>query len=106
MKTKNIFKEIPSTFKKEIFENILLTENFKLERILSKGHVTPPNEWYNQDQNEWVLLLKGSADLQIEGKKDWVHLAAGDYILIPAHVKHRVEWTQKTEETIWLALHF
>ena len=106
MKTKNIFNDIPSTFKKEIFENILLTKKFKLERILSKGHITPPNEWYYQEQNEWVLLLKGSADLQIEGKKDWVHLATGDYILIPAHVKHRVEWTDETEETVWLALHY
>ncbi len=106
MKIKNIFEPTYIPQEKEIFENILDTKNFKLERILSKGHVTPPNEWYDQEQNEWVLLLKGSADLQIEGKKNWVHLAAGDYILIPAHVKHRVEWTDETEETVWLALHY
>lgn len=102
----NIFKDIPEFLKDENFENILINEKFKLERIVSKGHRTPIGDWYDQDQNEWVMIIQGSADLRIEGKADLISLGKGDYILLPAHLKHRVERTDEQEETIWLALHF
>lgn len=102
----NLLKKIPKSLKEEVFENILLNDKFKLERIISKGHITPQGEWYDQDQNEWVMILKGNADLKIEGKIDLLKLVEGDSILLPAHVKHRVERTDESQETIWLALHF
>ena len=106
MDLKNIFTEIPNELPTEIFEEIIRNNSFKLERIISKGHTTPKGTWYDQDKNEWVVLLKGSAGLFIEGKKQATALKPGDYIYIPAHVRHRVEWTDPEEETIWLALHF
>lgn len=106
MSTQNIFAKIPSGFTEEAFEEIIREKSFKLERIISKGHATPEGEWYDQDKNEWVMLLKGSAGLLIEGEKEVKALKPGDYMYLPAHARHRVEWTDPEEETIWLALHF
>lgn len=106
MEIKNIFENFPKS-KKEIFEELINNQKFKLERIISKGQSSPENEeWYNQDNNEWVILLSGSAGLRFEGKKDVIVLKKGDYLNIPAHLKHRVEWTDKNQETIWLAIHY
>ena len=102
----NICSNIPKYTPQEIFEEIITAENIKIERIISKGHATPDDKWYDQDKNEWVILLKGSAGLLFEGEDNPITLHPGDYFLIPAHMKHRVEWTDETEETIWLAIHF
>lgn len=106
MDTKNLFEKIPPELKEELFETLLSTENFKVERIVSKGHKSPPDFWYNQEQSEWILLLKGEARIQIDGEKAIVSLKAGDYCNIPAHVKHRVEWTAPDLETVWLAIFY
>lgn len=106
MNPKNIFSNIQTDLTQEAFEEIIRNKSFKLERIISKGHATPEGEWYDQDKNEWVMLLKGSAGLFIEGEKEARTLQPGDYMYIHAHVRHRVEWTDPEEETIWLALHF
>ena len=101
----NIFKNIPAIIPEKLFENLLVQENFKIERIISHGHTTPIGEWYDQSWDEWVLLLQGEAILGYEaGNK--VNLHTGDYVLIPAHARHRVEWTQPESNTIWLAIHF
>ena len=106
MNTQNIFAKIPAGSTGEAFEEIIRGKSFTLERIISKGHATPEGEWYDQDKNEWILLLKGSAGLFIEGEKKAITLKPGDYMYLPAHVRHRVEWTDPDQETIWLALHF
>ena len=106
MNISNLFTQIPEILEDEVFEDILNNGAFKLERIVSKGHATPEGEWYDQENNEWVILLKGSAGLLIEGEDTPMVLNAGDYINLPAHKKHRVEWTDPTTETIWLALHY
>ncbi len=106
MKPQNIYSQLPKTLPEELFEKILSGKNFKLERIISKGHATDEGCWLDQKQDEWVLLLKGSAGILIQGEKNIITLNPGDYVLIPAHVKHRVEWTDKNNETLWLALHF
>jgi len=102
----NIFSNIPKHTPQEIFEEIITAENIKIERIISKGHATPDDKWYDQDKNEWVLLLKGSAGVLFESSQNPITLHPGDYILIPAHMKHRVEWTDQNEETIWLAIYY
>ena len=76
------------------------------QRIVSSGHVTPENQWYDQDGDEWVVVLRGSARLQFDGEAAPVSLQPGDYVLIPARRRHRVEWTQPGKPTVWLALHF
>lgn len=102
----NVFSNIPESFPEEIFETILENGRFKLERILSCGQSTPAGEWYDQEKNEWVILLKGRAGLRFKNEEKIIEMTAGDHILIPAHKKHRVEWTHETQNTIWLALHY
>jgi cupin 2 domain-containing protein len=101
----NLFAPIPPHITEEIFQVLLETKNFRLERIVSSGQATPPGEWYDQDTHEWVVLLAGSACLRFEDEPDRV-LLPGDHLLIPAHRRHRVEWTDTTAPTVWLALHY
>lgn len=105
MAIKNLLKQIPANLPGEFFEDILKFQSFRLKRIISKGHATPAGKWYDQKDNEWVLLLQGSAGLRLEGEEIKT-MGPGDYILLPAGLKHRVEWTDSTTETIWLTLHF
>jgi len=104
--TNNIFSNIPEHIPEELFHKILKTENLKIERIISRGHSSPDNYWYDQEQNEWVILLKGSARLLFEGDNKVIVLNRGDYINIPSHTKHRVEWTDSDTETVWLTIHY
>ncbi len=101
----NIFESLPKNLKNEVFETIIKNDNIELERIISKGHKSPENSWYNQDKNEWVMVVSGSAILTFEDKED-VSLNAGDYITIPAFQKHKVSWTDPDVETVWLALFY
>ena len=106
IKKANIYENLPNKLKDEFFEGLLNYEHFKLERIISKGHSTPQGEWYDQERDEWVVLLKGSAALIIEGEEKEIILKPGDHLVLPAHLKHRVAWTDPHNETFWLALHF
>ncbi len=90
----------------ELFERVVEGDGFVLERIVSFGHVTAPGSWYDQDRDEWVLLLSGGARLSFEDADAGVDLVPGDAVLIPAHQRHRVDWTRPDCETVWLALHF
>ena len=103
---KNIFADIPDTVPEEIFETIIETKSFRLERIISDGQLTAEDEWYDEDENEWFILLKGKAGLLIEGDKGPLILKPGDYLNLPAHRRHKVLWTDADEKTIWLALHY
>ena len=106
MKPGNIFSRIPDGVKEEMIESILKTDHLALERIVSSGQATPPGQWYDQPKDEWVILLKGSAGLLFEGKEEMVVLHPGDYVHILAHQRHRVEWTDGKQKTVWLALHY
>jgi len=102
----NLFAPIPPELPEEIFEVLVQTKNFRLERILSAGQATPPGTWYDQDTHEWVVLLSGSAGLRFADEPEPRVLRPGDYLLIPAHRRHRVEWTDPARPTVWLALHY
>jgi cupin 2 domain-containing protein len=106
MKKDNIFANIPAAVPEELFDEILAAGPCRLERIVSRAHATPPGQWYDQEKNEWVLLLQGSAALRLEGEDELTVLRPGDHLLLPAHLKHRVEWTATETDTIWLALHY
>jgi cupin 2 domain-containing protein len=80
--------------------------DFTLERIVSTGQSTPEGEWCDQDRDEWVILLAGSAGLSFEGEEEIKIMKPGDYVLIPAHTRHRVAWTDEKGQTVWLALHY
>lgn len=104
MEIANLFNEIPEQLPEELSDTLLQRNNIKLERIVSQGHTTPPGQWYDQEWDEWVILLSGSATLSFEHGESH-QLAPGDHLLIPAHHKHRVEATAQQEKSVWLALH-
>lgn len=90
----------------EHIDLLLERPQLRIERIVSTGQTTPEGEWYDQDRDEWVLLAAGAARLRIEGEINHRELVAGDWILLPAHCRHRVIWTQSEPPTVWLAVHF
>lgn len=106
IKLENIFSEIPKHLPDEIFQEIIKTKSVKIERIISKGHSSPKDFWYEQGQNEWVMVLKGLARLRFHGTEEIIEMRPGDYLKIPAYRKHRVEWTDPDQETIWLAVFY
>lgn len=101
----NLFEHLPVQTAEEEFQDILSRPGLRIERIVSSGQSTPVNAPYNQAHDEWVLLLRGSASLWIDGEGEQ-DLRPGDYILIPAHRVHRVTRTASDEPTVWLAVHF
>ncbi|MBZ0184398.1 MAG: cupin domain-containing protein [Melioribacteraceae bacterium] len=104
-KVNNIYKNIPSDIPEELFEIISEKDNIKIERIISDGHSTPDDYWYDQDKDEFVILLKGNAVLLFENDER-VDLSEGDYVVIPKHCRHKVLSTSKETKTIWLAVHY
>ena len=105
IETKNLLRSLPSDLTEEVFETLLSRPGVRLERILTLGQVTPDGIWYDQPTDEWVLLLQGRAKLRIEGRDDPVSMEAGQSLWLPAHARHRVEWTDPHNVSIWLALH-
>lgn len=101
----NLFTDLPPASTEEHFEALCRGDTARVERIVSTGQATPPGEWYDQAQAEWVVLLQGSAGLIFEGDQQAVVLAPGDWVLIPARCRHRVAWTHPEQPTIWLAVH-
>ncbi len=104
MESNNLFSGIPEQLPQELCETLLMRDGLRLVRIVSHGHTTPPNEWYDQSTDEWVILLSGSATLKFENGEAQ-QLNPGDYLLIPAHHRHRVEATDSQQKSVWLALH-
>ncbi|MBN2781668.1 MAG: cupin domain-containing protein [Campylobacterales bacterium] len=102
---KNIFESIPKDLSHEVFEEIVSSEDIKIERIISHGHTSPQDGWYDQKQNEWVMVLDGEAILSFEDKDD-VKLKKGDFINIKAHQKHKVSYTKPDGYTIWLCIFY
>lgn len=107
MKPKNIFlcDKIPAKNESELLETLCRDKSINIERIISNGHTTAEGKWYNQEHNEWVIVLQGKATLELENKEK-INLSKGDYLLIPARLKHRVSYTSTNPVCIWLAVHF
>ena len=106
MDIKNIFKDIPLNIQEEITEKIISSGKFRIERIISGGHSSNEDFWYDQEENEWVIVLKGKAILEFFGENELIEVNEGDYINIPSHKKHRIEWTDPENKTIWLAVFY
>jgi cupin 2 domain-containing protein len=101
-----LLNHIPRHLPEELFETLFSNKHVRIERIISRGHSSPNDFWYDQDQNEFVLVVQGSAGLRIEGRNDDIILRPGEYLNIPAHVRHRVNWTEPNTDTVWLAVHY
>jgi len=103
--TKNLLHDLPATLPQELVQTLIAANKVRIERIVSHGHASPAGFWYDQDEHEWVVVLKGSARIRFEGQ-DPIELKPCDFINIPAHQRHRVDWTTPDEPTIWLAVHY
>lgn len=90
---------------REVFEPLARGRHALVERIVSTGQATPPGEWYDQERDEWVVLLRGTAALRFEGAPDLVELRPGEALLIPARCRHRVERTSADPPCLWIAVH-
>ena len=101
----NFFSQIPEDLTHEAFLEILSADGVRIERIVSKGHTSPDSGWYDQEENEWVLVLEGSGTLEFEDGRQVV-LEKGDYLNIPAHERHRVVRTDPDRPTVWLAVFY
>jgi cupin 2 domain-containing protein len=102
--TGNIFASLPDELAVEQLNELLLSPHLKIERIVSRGHASPPNFWHDEGWAEWVIVLAGAAELMIAGEAGPRKLHPGDYIHIPPHIRHRVVWTDATQATVWLAI--
>ncbi len=102
----NLYFGIPDTLPDEIVQTLVQADSVRIERIVSRGHASPAEFWYDQQQNEWVILLTGAARLRFEDDTTTMDLSPGDFVNIPAHRRHRVEWTTPDEPTVWLAVHY
>src|SRR5579871_5183243 len=92
--TVNLFDDIPATASAELFTELLVTRDVRIERIVSTGQASPEGFWYDEPRAEWVVLLAGAAGLRFEGEAEIRVLRRGDHLDIPAHRRHRVEWTE------------
>jgi cupin 2 domain-containing protein len=102
----NIYSAAPKILPEEFSEALVDSGKVRIERIISHSNSSPEGFWYDQEDSEWVMVLEGEAGLKIEGKEELLVLKPGDWVDIPAHVKHRVEWTDKSSRTVWLAVFY
>lgn len=102
----NLFGNIPGDLPSELIDTLCQSEQVRIERIVSRGHISPDDAWYDQDSHEFVLLVSGRARLAYADTTSVIDLAPGDWLVIPARVRHRVDWTDPAQDTVWLAVHY
>jgi cupin 2 domain-containing protein len=101
----NLRSAIPPALPEELLTTLVERQGVRIERIVSRGHSSPIDFWYDQDESEFVLVVQGHARIELAGQGE-LDLRAGDYIELPAHVKHRVTWTDPQQDTVWLAVFY
>jgi cupin 2 domain-containing protein len=102
----NLLADVPSQLQDELTQSLVTSPSVRIERIVSTGHTSPPGFWYDQQTHEWVLLLSGRARLRFEEGQRTIEMAPGSCMTIPAHTRHRVEWTDPSGPTVWVAVHY
>lgn len=100
---RNLLAGVPKHLHAELVETLAGSRGVRIERIVSRGHSSPEGFWYDQEEEEFVLLISGAAELEFEEGSEVLN--SGDWLLIPAHCRHRVKWTAPDEATIWLAVY-
>ena len=106
MNPRHLLSDIPAALVDEAIDILVESPGVRIERIVSRGHTTAPGSWYDQDRDEWVMVVKGQARIAFEGRPDPVELGPGEHLVIPAHVRHRVVHTDPDQDTVWLAVHY
>ncbi len=102
----NLLEPVPAQPPEELIQEIVTGDRVRIERIVSRGHASPPGFWYDQEQREWVAVLAGRARLRFADDERVLEMGPGDHVLIEAHRRHRVEWTDPDRDTVWLAVFF
>lgn len=102
----NILRDLPNASREEVTQILAEGQDVRIERIVSHGQESAPGFWYEQDEHEWVLLMTGSAGLELQDPDERLALHPGEHLLIPAGRKHRVAWTAPDTDTIWLAVFY
>lgn len=100
----NLLTLEPAARDAEVTRMIVAGKGVRLERIVSHGQASPDGFWYDQAEGEWVAVLTGRARIRIADQADAIALGPGDTLLLPARCRHRVEWTDPDQPTVWLAL--
>lgn len=105
--SRNVLAGIPADLasRPELADVLARAANVRVERIVSRGHVSPEHFWYDQAEAEWVLLFSGRARLRF-GNERVVEMQAGDHVLIQPHERHRVDWTDPAQDTVWIAVFY
>ena len=101
----NVYDQIPNDLAEEQFTDLLSTPGLRIERIISKGHSSPESGWYDQDEHEWIIVLRGAGIVLFEDGRE-VKLSRGDFLNIPSNTRHKVKWTAPSEITVWLAVFY
>ncbi|MFT4097438.1 MAG: cupin domain-containing protein [Rhodoblastus sp.] len=101
----NLLADLLASLPDERIDTLLARSGLRIERIVSTGQASPPGFWYDQPQDEWVCVIAGAAAVLVEGEAQPRVMKAGDWLEIPAHVRHRVAWTDPTRHTVWIAVH-
>jgi cupin 2 domain-containing protein len=102
----NLFESIPREMREEFIEALAGRDGVRVERIVSRGHTSSGGFWYDSNDTEWVIVIRGRARLRFEADDEVVDLGPGDHVTIPPHARHRVESTAPGQDTIWLAVRF
>lgn len=106
MKVGRLHDAIPAALEEELVDVLARGNETRIERIVSRGQASPDGFWYDQEEDEWVIVLAGAAKLRFEENGQRIKLTPGDYLHIPAHARHRVDWTDPHQDTIWLAVFY
>ena len=102
----NLLHDLPDALAGEVTETLAEAAAVRIERIVSHGQASPAGFWYDQDEAEWVLVLSGAARLRFDDEPEARRLGPGDHVEIAAHRLHRVEWTDPSQPTVWLAVFY
>src|SRR5436309_131955 len=102
----NLLRDLPDASAAESTEALVARPGLRIERIVSCGQASRPGFWYDQDEAEWVFLLAGAASLRFEDEPEPRRLGAGDWVEIAAHRRHRVDWTDPDQPTVWLVVFY
>lgn len=101
----NLFANLPTALPEELTTILAESKHIRIERIVSTGQASPAGFWYDQADEEWVVVLQGTATLRFDDG-EVLEMTVGDHVLIPAHRRHRVEQTSTLEPTVWLAVFY
>jgi cupin 2 domain-containing protein len=102
----NLLSTLADAGAAEHVDALVTRPGLRIERIVSRGQASPPGFWYDQPEAEWVLVLAGAARLHFADESVARVLGPGDWVDIAPHRRHRVEWTDPTAATVWLAVFY